>query len=86
MTEYTEQAVLVDALWYCTTDGPCEYCPGYTEPLHCSGVGWTMSVAANMIESQFRLIEKLRREIAGKDKEIEDLTREIMTYPDEGVM
>lgn len=77
MTEYTEQAVLVDALR--------EYCPGYAGPIYCRNPGWVTIKAADMIEAQYRQIEELRQEIAEKDKEIEDLKREIMTYPDEEV-
>jgi cell division protein FtsB len=38
-----------------------------------------------MIEAQYQLLEELRQEITEKDKEIEDLKREIMTYPDEEI-
>ena len=86
MTEYTEQAVVVDALRYCVgISNPCERCPGYAEPLHCRNGNWMAVRAADMIEAQYRQIEELRQEITKKDKEIVDLTLEIMSYPDEEV-
>lgn len=86
MIDYTEQAVLVDSMRACS-DGSCKGCMlkdyRFAEPkIACPDV--LLSKAADMIESQYRLIEELRQEIAEKDKEIDDLKREIMTYPDEG--
>ena len=82
MTEYAEQAVLVDALRRCQNDGDCFKCKFQYNDLCKSEM---LGKAADMIESQYQLLEELRKEIAEKDKEIEDLKREIMTYPDEEI-
>ena len=88
MTEYTEQAVLVDSMRACS-DGSCPGCMlfgdyWFAESMFACG-DTLLRKGADMIEAQFRLIEELRQEIAEKDKEIDDLKREIMTYPDEEV-
>ena len=80
MIEYTEQAILVDDLRRCQNDGDCFKCKFQYNDLCKSEM---LGKAADMIESQYQLLEELRKEIAEKDKEIEDLKREIMTYPDE---
>ena len=86
MPEYTEQAQMVDALRHCGQSGFCKTCPRF-DP----NVLWhdcdpaLKQAAADMIEAQYRQIEELRQVIAEKDKEIEDLKREIMTYPDEEI-
>ena len=87
MTEYTEQAVLVDSMRACSS-GSCAGCMlenyEFAEPrIACPDT--LLSKGTDMIEAQYRQTEELRQEIAGKDKEIEDLKREIMTYPDEEV-
>ena len=84
MTEYTEQAVVVDALRYCVgISNPCERCPGYAEPLHCRNGNWMAVRAADMIEAQFRQIEELRQEIAEKDQTINELGEEIIMLQEE---
>jgi len=87
MTEYTEQAVLVDSM-RARSSGSCAGCMlenyEFAEPrIACPDT--LLSKGADMIESQYRQIEELRQEIAEKDKEIEVLKREIMTYPDEEI-
>lgn len=82
MIEYTEQAQMVDALRACA-EGKCNKCPFEHSGWDCDTD--LITGAADTIESQYQLLEELRQEITEKDKEIEDLKREIMTYPDEEV-
>lgn len=87
MTEYTEQAVLVDSMRACSS-GSCAGCMlenyEFAEPrIACPDT--LLSKGVDMIEAQYRQIEELRQVITEKDKEIEDLKREIMTYPDEEI-
>ena len=86
MIEYTEQAHMADSLRMCGegTFANCARCGA--DNIFCHGImRQRMLAAADMIEAQYRQTEELRQEIAEKDKEIEDLKREIMIYPDEEV-
>jgi uncharacterized protein Yka (UPF0111/DUF47 family) len=84
MIDYTEQAVVVDTLRYCANTLVCgqKQCPAYYDRSD-DCFGDLLRDAANMIEAKHQLIEELRQETAEKDKEIEDLKREIMSYPAE---
>lgn len=80
MTEYTEQAQMVDALRACA-EGKCIKCP-------LEHSGWDCDTdlitgAADMIEALFKQVEELRQEIAEKDEGIISLTLERVGYPDE---
>lgn len=80
MLEYTEQAVMVDALRHCQNDGDCFKCRFQYNDLCKSEMH---GKAADMIETLFKQVEELTQEITEKDKEIVDLTLELMSYPDE---
>lgn len=85
MTEYTKQAVMVDALRYCASSNPCskENCP-YHDKREGYECVWTMiREAADMIEALYAKTEEQQREIDEQDEEIVELKREIMYGPDE---
>ena len=83
MIEYTEQAVMVDALRYCITRKPCDRCPGRAEPLHCRNSLWIAGLAADMIERLYANTQEQQRIINEQDEEIAELKNEIMRYPSE---
>lgn len=87
MTEYTEQAVLVDSMRACSS-GSCAGCMlenyEFAEPrIACPDT--LLSKAADTIESQYRQIEELRQEIADMSGRIFDLNAEIERYEDEEI-
>lgn len=85
MTEYTEQAMMVDALRYCASSGPCskENCP-YHDKREGYECVWTMiREAADMIEALYAKTEEQKVKIDDQDEEIVELKTEIMRYPSE---
>lgn len=86
MTEYTEQAQMVDALRHCGQSGNCKTCPRFDPNVFWHDCDPALKqAAADMIEAQYRQIEEPRQEIAEKDKEIISLALERVNYPDEEI-
>ena len=85
MTEYTKQAVMVDALRYCASSGPCteDYCPYHAKREGYECVWAMIREAADMIEALYAKTEEQQALIDEQDEEIAELKNEIMRYPSE---